>query len=35
MRNALAHVGTKQRQMLAAAIRTAFTQEMQEAARDE
>jgi putative transposase len=27
MRNALAHVGAKQRQMVAAAIRTAFTQE--------
>ena len=27
MRNALAHVGSKQRQMVAAAIRTAFTQE--------
>ena len=26
MRNAFAHVGTKQRQMVAAAIRTAFTQ---------
>ena len=35
MRNALAHVGTKQRQMVAAAIRTAFTQETQEAARKE
>ena len=35
MRNALAHVGTKQRAMVAAAIRTAFTQETQEAAREE
>lgn len=35
MRNALAHVGTKQRAMVAAAIRTAFTQETQEAARKE
>ena len=35
MRNALAHIGTKQRQMVAAAIRTAFTQETQEAARVE
>jgi hypothetical protein len=35
MRNALAHVGAKQRQMVAAAIRTAFTQETQEAARAE
>jgi transposase-like protein len=35
MRNALAHVGAKQRQMVAAAIRTAFTQETQEAARTE
>ncbi len=35
MRNALAHVGTKQRAMVAAAIRTAFTQETQEAARTE
>ena len=35
MRNALAHVGGKQRQMVAAAIRTAFTQETQEAARAE
>ena len=35
MRNALAHVGSKQRQMVAAAIRTAFTQETQEAARTE
>jgi transposase-like protein len=35
MRNALAHVGPKQRQMVAAAIRTAFTQETQEAARAE
>ena len=35
MRNALAHVGTKQRQMVAAAIRTAFTQESAEAARQE
>jgi transposase-like protein len=35
MRNALAHVGSKQRQMVAAAIRTAFTQETQEAARAE
>src|SRR5262245_55564077 len=29
MRNALAHVGSKQRQMVAAAIRTAFTQDTQ------
>jgi putative transposase len=35
MRNALAHVGAKQRQMVAAAIRTAFTQETQKAARTE
>src|SRR5262250_1837458 len=35
MRNALAHVGTKQRAMVAAAIRTAFTQETQDAARQE
>src|SRR5215470_16795720 len=35
MRNALAHVGSKQRQMVAAAIRTAFTQDTQEAARAE
>jgi transposase-like protein len=35
MRNALAHVGSKQRQMVAAAIRTAFTQESQDAARAE
>jgi transposase-like protein len=35
MRNALAHVGTKQRPMVAAAIRTAFTQESQDAARNE
>jgi putative transposase len=35
MRNALAHVGTKQRPMVAAAIRTAFTQETAEAARNE
>jgi len=35
MRNALAHVGTKQRQMVAAAIRTAFTQETQKAASTE
>jgi transposase-like protein len=35
MRNALAHVGTKQRAMVTAAIRTAFTQETQEAARAE
>ena len=35
MRNALAHVGTKQRAMVAAAIRTAFTQETQEAAKAE
>jgi transposase-like protein len=35
MRNALAHVGPKQRQMVAAAIRTAFTQETQDAARAE
>src|SRR5687768_16635872 len=33
MRNALAHVGAKQRQMVAAAIRTAFTQETLSAAR--
>jgi len=35
MRNALAHVGTKQRAMVAAAIRTAFTQETREAAHKE
>ena len=35
MRNALAHVGAKQRQMVAAAIRTAFTQETKEAAQAE
>ena len=35
MRNALAHVGTKQRQMVAAVIRTAFTQETQKAAPTE
>jgi len=35
MRNALAHVGSKQRQMVAAAIRTAFTQESQDGARKE
>jgi putative transposase len=35
MRNALAHVGSKQRQMVAAAIRTAFTQETLSAARKE
>lgn len=35
MRNALAHVGTKQRAMVAAAIRTAFTQETEKAARAE
>jgi len=35
MRNALAHVGPKQRPMVAAAIRTAFTQENQDAARQE
>jgi putative transposase len=35
MRNALAHVDAKQRAMVAAAIRTAFTQETQEAARAE
>jgi putative transposase len=35
MRNALAHVGSKQRQMVAAAIRTAFTQETSAAARKE
>ena len=35
MRNALAHVGPRQRQMVAAAIRTAFTQESQQAAREE
>jgi putative transposase len=35
MRNALAHVGAKQRQMVAAAIRTAFTQETPAAARKE
>ena len=35
MRNVLAHVGVKQRAMVAAAIRTAFAQETQEAARAE
>jgi putative transposase len=35
MRNALAHVATKQRPMVAAAIRTAFAQETQEAAHTE
>jgi transposase-like protein len=35
MRNALAHVGSKQRAMVAAAIRTAFTQETAAAARKE
>jgi putative transposase len=35
MRNALAHVGAKQRQMVAAAIRTAFTQETEKAAHGE
>lgn len=35
MRNALAHVGSKQRQMVAAAIRTAFTQETEKAAHAE
>jgi transposase-like protein len=35
MRNALAHVGVKQRQMVAAAIRAAFTQETEKAARAE
>jgi HEAT repeat protein len=35
MRNALAHVGAKQRQMVATAIRTAFTQETQKAASTE
>jgi putative transposase len=35
MRNALAHAGTKQRQMVAAAIRTAFTQETEKAAHAE
>jgi transposase-like protein len=35
MRNALAHVATKQRQMVAAAIRTAFTQETEKAAHAE
>jgi len=35
MRNALAHVGAKQRQMAAAAIRTAFTQETPAAAHKE
>jgi ABC-type hemin transport system ATPase subunit len=34
MRNALAHVGPKRRQMAAAAIRAAFTQDTREAARD-
>ena len=33
MRNALAHAGVKQRAMVAAAIRTAFAQETDEAAR--
>jgi transposase-like protein len=35
MRNALAHVGVRQRQMVAAAIRTAFAQESQQAAHAE
>lgn len=35
MRNAMAHVGVKQRAMVAAAIRTAFTQETAEAAHAE
>jgi transposase-like protein len=35
MRNALAHVGLSQRPMVAAAIRTAFTQETAEAAHEE
>ena len=35
MRNALAHVGSKQRQMVAAAIRTAFAQETEKAAHAE
>ena len=35
MRNALAHVGPSQRPMVAAAIRTAFTQETAEAAHQE
>jgi transposase-like protein len=35
MRNALAHVGVKQRTMVAAAIRTAFTQETRQAAHAE
>jgi hypothetical protein len=35
MRNALAHVGPSQRPMVAAAIRTAFTQETAEAAHEE
>jgi len=35
MRNALAHAGTKQRQMVAAAIRTAFAQETAKAAHTE
>jgi putative transposase len=35
MRNALAHVGNKQRAMVAAAIHTAFMQETREAARQE
>jgi putative transposase len=35
MRNALAHVGSSQRPMVAAAIRTAFTQETAEAAHQE
>ena len=34
MRNALAHVPRKQRQMVAAAVRTAFEQEGQAQARD-
>jgi len=35
MRNALAHVGVKQRTMVAAAIRTAFAQETAEAAHQQ
>ncbi len=35
MRNAMAHAGVKQRAMVAAAIRTAFVQETEEAARAE
>jgi putative transposase len=35
VRNALAHVGTKQRPMVAAATRTAFTQESQDAGHKE